>query len=78
MAYHQLTAAQEARFPDDGYPWQVETLGTQTDTPDHYGMGGETYEVWIAVYQNYSDPARREIVYTGNSVQEVLDWINNP
>ena len=41
-------------------------------------MGGETYEVWVAIYQNYSDPARREIIYTGFSVQEVLDWISNP
>ena len=78
MAYPQLTAAQEARFPSDGYPWQVENLGTQTDPPAHYGRGGETYEVWGAIYQNYSDPARREIIYTGFSVQEVLDWISNP
>ena len=71
------TKAFDTRFPNDGFPWQVEHAATKTTSPDHYGMGGETYEVWVAVYQNFSD-SHREIICTGHSCQEVLDWINNP
>jgi len=71
------TKAFDTRFPNDGFPWQIEHIATETTPPDHYGMGGETYEIWVAVYQNFSD-SHREIIYTGHSCQEVLDWINNP
>ena len=78
MAYPRLTASQAKTFPYDGYPWQVENLGTKTVPSDHYGQGGETYDEWVAIYQNYRNPAHREIIYRGYSCQEVLDWIHNP
>ena len=75
MNYPATTPAFDLRFPDDGFPWQVEHIATKTVKPDHDGVGGETYEEWVAVYQNFAD-AHRAVIYTGHSKQEVLDWVN--
>ena len=69
----QLTQAQDTKFPNDGFPFQIEMLGLIVTPPDHYGMGGCTDESWVVI-ENRGD-STRAVVYESLTQEDCEVWI---